>query len=474
MVKRFAIIILCLLIAGCSSISDVSSETSVPSNSLAESADEESNVFDDTAIPPHEAIELDWEQKYTTSDLEYIGTVILPPLASVAEQQYKYAYHNGEHINKDGSVTFLWANNLVTLSSEGKVLSRLDMSDKVVKYDLNYMTFSDKYILLPNNGCAPDPGKDNKPGVIYFTDDGGMYLANVTLLDRQGNIIKEYPESGLYEWNNGEKEYFLPVPDGLNIVGYEGLFKDNVFWIEDDIAVINCDSRVILYDFAKDEGQIADIMTDLDEYWFEGVEFYGVIGRNVSTVGVIDNKFYYIAQREEQDLNHTVWCVDKDGAHMLFDGEKFDSLYISGNSLVLIKNIFTRYIDAYDVKVYWADPDDLALHEIGLFPYCFINFSPDRIDFITYEILEIGTADGCVLHSIDPVTGKHSQHPVDSVDDIVFLGTYVQDGALVFYYNVGKPYTKYLYDSAADVTIEYNNSNYHTLPYANPFVDPIW
>ena len=59
MVKRFAIIILCLLIAGCSPASAVPSEKSVSSNPLAESADEESNVFDDTAIPPHEAIELD-------------------------------------------------------------------------------------------------------------------------------------------------------------------------------------------------------------------------------------------------------------------------------------------------------------------------------------------------------------------------------------------------------------------------------
>ena len=79
---------------------------------------------------------------------------------------------------------------------------------------------SDDYILALSN-----PASMNEPfGAVYYTDSGTVCLANLTLFDRQGNPVRQYPRSQVYGYDeNDQKICLLPCPEGEEVAEVYGL-----------------------------------------------------------------------------------------------------------------------------------------------------------------------------------------------------------------------------------------------------------
>lgn len=132
--------------------------------------------------------------------------------------------------NADGTFTFQNHNTLTTLSRENQVLETITLPEEALpgsEYSLNR---SDEYILTLSN-----PASMNEPfGAVYYTDSGTVCLANLTLFDRQGNLVRQYPRSQVYGYDeNDQKICLLPCPEGEEVVEVYGLGGAMpIYWLD--------------------------------------------------------------------------------------------------------------------------------------------------------------------------------------------------------------------------------------------------
>lgn len=326
--------------------------------------------------------------------------------------------------NQDGTLTFQSKNELHTLSAENRLLETVTLPAEHLPRDTGYsLTWSDSRILSLSAGWR----EDDLFSVVYFTDDGGVHLANVTLFDRQGKLIRQYPQSQVHGYSEaGEHEIYLPASEGETVIDYANLGEDSpVYWLDGETAIFNCHSRVVLYDFSADEGKILDDMSDLvDEHGKFGV-YYGV---DFSQCGVIDGSFYYLAHRDEQKANTsgTVWRADKNGAVQLLEGKEFYHLFVGNRALVAVSHTDQEGID----QVYCA-AQNLQLEKVweGSPSISFTDGS--RISFSN----RFGQ-NGTVLFSYDYKGGELASYELGEILQIDRLFTRMQNGSLCWYYTV--------------------------------------
>ncbi len=326
--------------------------------------------------------------------------------------------------NQDGTLTFQNKNALHTLSAENQLLETVTLPAEHLPQDTDYsLTWSDSRILSLSAGWR----EDDLFSVVYFTDDGGVHLANVTLFDRQGALIRQYPQSQVYGYSEaGEHEIYLPAPEGKTVIGYANLGADSpVYWLDGETAVFNCHSRVVLYDFSADEGKILDDMSDfVDGHGKFGV-YYGV---DFSQCGVIDSCFYYLAHRDEQKANAsgTVWRADKNGAVQLLEGKEFYHLFVGNRALIAVSHTDQEGIDQVycaaqnrQLEKIWEGNPSISFTDSG------------RISFTN----QFGQ-ENTVLYSYDDKTGELTGHELGAILQIDRLFTRMQSGSLCWYYTV--------------------------------------
>lgn len=122
--------------------------------------------------------------------------------------------------NADGTFTFQNRNTLTTLSRENQVLETITLPEEALPGGEYSLDRSDDYILALSN-----PASMNEPfGAVYYTDSGTVCLANLTLFDRQGNPVRQYPRSQVYGYDeNDQKICLLPCPEGEEVAEVYGL-----------------------------------------------------------------------------------------------------------------------------------------------------------------------------------------------------------------------------------------------------------
>lgn len=326
--------------------------------------------------------------------------------------------------NENGSLTFQNKNALHTLSAENQLLETVTLPAEHLPQDTDYsLTWSDSLILALSAGWS----KDDLFSVVYFTDDGGVHLANVTLFDRQGKLIRQYPQSQVHGYSEvGEHEIYLPASEGETVIDYANLGEDSpVYWLDGETAIFNCHSRVVLYDFSADEGKILDDMSDfVDGHGKFGV-YYGV---DFSQCGVIDGCFYYLAHRDEQKANAsgTVWRADKNGAVQLLEGKEFYHLFVGNRALIAVSHTDQEGIDQVycaaqnrQLEKIWEGNPSISFTDSG------------RISFTN----QFGQ-ENTVLYSYDDKTGELTGHELGAILQIDRLFTRMQSGSLCWYYTV--------------------------------------
>lgn len=347
--------------------------------------------------------------------------------------------------NPDGTFTFQNENTINTLSPENQLLETVTIPvEQLTKGSGYQFSWSDTYILA----VAADYGAG---GMVYFTDDGGVHLANVTLFDRKGQLVRQYPAGKIYDDESGG--YLLPAPEGTAVTDGCSLYtggESPVYWLDSTTAVINGHSHVVFYDFAADTGRVLDDMSDLKEKHGKFFVYYGVYA---SQCGVAGGSFYYTTRRTEEEGIHggTVWRADKNGAVELFDGKKVSHLFVGSNGLVMSCEMEPDDPES-GRKIYYAAPGENSLRGVDMG-----NVSVFFRECGKYlAFMHTFGKEDTVLYAYRFDTGELSNHSLGQVVQVDDLWLRQVDGSLRYYYTtfVDGATADWVYDTASDTTTQ--------------------
>lgn len=342
-----------------------------------------------------------------------------------------------------GILTFQNRNTLTTLSRENQVLETITLPEEALPGSEYSLDRSDDYILALSN-----PGKMNESyGAVYYTDSGTVCLANLTLFDRQGNPVRQYPRGQVYAYDeNDQKICLLPCPEGEEVAEVYGLGGAMpIYWLDGHTAIFDCHSFIIFYDFAADSGQVLD---DMNEIAAQFGRFSTYCGSQMG--GVVDGTYYYLTRRESDPISgYTLWAADADGARELLDGQRFWHLFAAKDGLVLVDDTDPADPES-DSRVWYLPTGSTQPTLVWGGDFSLYITEADQIAFISWA----WSLDSSVLYSYDPVTGTLSSRDLGECIQINSLFTLVRDGSLRYYYSQLKDgeRTSWVYDTAADTT----------------------
>lgn len=301
---------------------------------------------------------------------------------------------------------------------------------------------SDDYILALSN-----PGKMNESyGAVYYTDSGTVCLANLTLFDRQGNPVRQYPRGQVYAYDeNDQKICLLPCPEGETVTDTYELSVNTLHWLDGHTAILDCHAWIFLYDFEADSGRILDDMSEIVKHYGKFGVYYGS-----QMGGVVDGTYYYLTQRGTDPISgYTLWAADADGARELLDGQRFWHLFAAKGGLVLVDDINPADPES-DSRVWYLPTGSTQPTLVWSGDFSLYITEADQIAFIS----RARSLDSSVLYSYDPVTGTLSSRDLGECIQINSLFTLVRDGSLRYYYSQFKDgeRTSWVYDTATDTT----------------------
>lgn len=344
--------------------------------------------------------------------------------------------------NADGTFTFQNRNTLTTLSRENQVLETITLPEEALPGSEYSLDRSDDYILTLSN-----PGKMNESyGAVYYTDSGTVCLANLTLFDRQGNPVRQYPRSQVYGYDeNDQKICLLPCPEGETVTDTYELSVNTLHWLDGHTAILDCHAWIFLYDFEADSGRILDDMSEIVKHYGKFGVYYGS-----QMGGVVDGTYYYLTRRESDPISgYTLWAADADGARELLDGQRFWHLFAAKDGLVLVDDTDPADPES-DSRVWYLRTGSTQPTLIWSGDLALYITEADQIAFISWA----WSLDSSVLYSYDPVTGTLSSRDLGEYIQIDGLFTLVRDGSLRYYYSQFKDgeRTSWVYDTATDTT----------------------
>ena len=344
--------------------------------------------------------------------------------------------------NPDGTFTFQNKNTLTTLSQDNQVLDTVTLLEDALPDSGYFLSRSDAYFLALANPSSPDTSY----AALYFTDSGRVCLANLTLFDRQGNLIREYPRSEVYTYDEYDQMvYLLPCPEGETVADTYELSTSTFHWLDGHTAILDCQGWIVLYDFEADSGQILDDMSELLRQQGKYAVYYGS-----QMGGVLDGTYYYLTRRQEDVTSgYTLWAADADGTRELYDGQGFWHLFQSRNGLVLASDVDPADPES-DSQVWYLGTGSPQLREIWTGNLSLPFTDTGRITFISWRRSEGST----VLYSYDPASDTLSSRDLGEDVQVDDLFTLERDGSLRHYYSQFKDgeRTNWVYDTATDTT----------------------
>ena len=344
--------------------------------------------------------------------------------------------------NPDGTFTFQNKNTLTTLSQDNQVLDTVTLPEDALPDSSYTLSRSDAYLLALANRSSSDASY----AALYFTDSGRVCLANLTLFDRQGNLVRQYPRSEVYTYDEYDQiVYPLPCPEGETVTDTYELSTSTFHWLDGHTAILDCHAWIVLYDFETDSGRILDDMSGIVESHGRFGVYYGS-----QQGGVLDGTYYYLTRRQEDVTSgYTLWAADASGARELFNGQEFWHLFQGQNGLVLTSTVDPSGPES-DSQVWYLGTDSTQLREFWT-GNLFLPFTEaDQITFIRWGRSEGST----ILYSYDPASDTLSSRDLSEDVQVDDLFTLVRDSSLRYYYSQFKDgeRTNWVYDTATDTT----------------------
>ncbi len=280
--------------------------------------------------------------------------------------------------NSDGSLTFQNRNSLSTVSPEGEILSTVSIKkgELPISYEL---AWGGNYILAM---LTEETRFSPNYGAFYFNDKGEIKILNTDLFDKDGKLIKKYPESPVIEYDFEKGEYITRIEDeeGVNApfgVDHSNSAEKLVYFIDEHRAIIDCKYWVGVYDFQKDEGKVLHDMTGFIEKYPEAYVAYGTSGKGITS----DGKYYYFANSIEgrANLGGVIWVTDGIKAKKLLSGREFSYAEFFEDFMVMMD------YDENHTYIYYMEYNSNKLVKVGNFPSS-ATFPTVNGDFIGINI----------------------------------------------------------------------------------------
>ncbi|MBQ8594961.1 MAG: hypothetical protein IJ406_03280 [Oscillospiraceae bacterium] len=264
--------------------------------------------------------------------------------------------------NSDNTFTFQHENTIKTISAENELLETVTLPKENLPKDGGYdLSWNEKYILAIDKQIE---SSQDQFGLVCFDEEGKVYLANVALLDWEGNLVKEYNKGAVGGYNE-HNNYQVCFPDG-KVFEYDRYYYladgNHTYWIDEDKVIFECHLFVVYYDFSKDEGKILDDMRKYGEIYGKFDVYYGV---QSPQCGVLNGDFYYLSTNVEQNgkVKITIWRANENGAEELFEGKEFWHFFVGNEILIAVEGIDGSYVENGSI-VYAIEPENLELKEI--------------------------------------------------------------------------------------------------------------
>lgn len=347
----------------------------------------------------------------------------------------------------DGSFTFQNENTICTLTPDNKLAETVVLPREELPPGYFTLTWSGSYILAFAGG-------DRGAGEVYLTEDGKVQLSDVSLFDRQGKLVRQYP----------------PVPYGAEAVRLTGLINEGsqaVYWLDDETVVICDNSYVILYDFAADTGRVLEDMSALVDGHGESGVNYGV---KTWDCGVMDGGFYYMTRltEEESVYGGTVRRADKNGVTELFGGKKFFHLSVGKNAVAMAESVVDPVTAEGGSRVCYAVPGSDELREIWRGRECpDLPFQQSESYIILQEFNNEASGSHWVTHLCRIDTGEVTSY---HLGDAWKLRLREGSGSPWLYYTLFQDNTSgdWVYDTAADTTTQLPDGSVESILSVSP------
>ena len=300
---------------------------------------------------------------------------------------------------QDGSIVVQDKNRLLHLSPENELLETVTLDPSLLPAEGYRLFWNDERILA----LRWDEDSSSQYA-MQDTGDGVLSPINLTLFDRQGNLVRQYPS--------------VEIEDGVIAQQSDFYSCKEVFWLDADRAVFFHHFFVIVYDFSAQSGSLIENMLPFTEPNGRLPTSYGMDDYNMQ---VFDGKFYYLASHTKKWKNQ-LFCIAEDGAQLLLDGvecfhlERFGALMIAA----------TRTEDGHQ-QVYLFRP----------------NEEPEQIWQGTYftwnssgapGFLENNAEQGTCLYLYDSSSGRLISHPLGEAAQINSHCVLRCGGELCLYY----------------------------------------
>ncbi len=354
--------------------------------------------------------ESDWQNQSQAEEAPAVNEDFYP--MEIEEQSnYSQGFTRTNCIwNGDGTLSFQNRETLVTLSAENEIIDVLELSQKPNSVCDSVFSVSDSYIIAAHR----DPEFDYD-GVVYYTYGGEVRFANMTLYDREGNFIREYPAAPIQD---DDGNYTLPVNSGDYVMFHNRITDGSgiFYWLDDTKAFVRITFRVVLYDFETDT--CTTVWTEkMARDFCPAPEF-----ELADCIGPFDGKLYLTVYEEygPNDWNGSVWSLDEKGFARLFEGNIIDS---NGEIMAIHREdgmYCWNFVDEEPAKVI-DFPEDTYLYNRS------IHLDGTRFDFQ----LNLET----VFHSYFADTGELRSYDLGATVRAVLYGAKEENGVLKYYFN---------------------------------------
>ncbi len=352
-----------------------------------------------------------------------------------------------------GYQNYTWLENGEVLAvPHGNLIQYIDLNNQLIKtVEIAKDSLVGGYtFLLSDNRIFVMNGRNGQDGpnnFIICKRNGAWVLANGTVWDSDGNLMREFLHFRVENSEGGEERLYLS--DGREVASWQDTtLIETAAWISDDLVALNGHSRLFFYRISTDTLTLVDDMSEWMAQFGKSQAYYGVD----AVFPAADGKgCYYFAYKNAQKSNTagSIWYADETGTRALFDGQEFSRMVCENGTLAMIE--WVHVADAGDTqttRLFYAREDDLALREIAAWEGDY-NIERAANGYIMlkqgrepYRFYAMDTSDA-TLSSFVP--------QIENCYQYAFLGVRRQDSGLQYIYgtfiNGARDY--YLYDDAS-------------------------
>ena len=363
----------------------------------------------------------------------------LPPLPSDTLYPYGSAY------------TWLSDGTILAVPDNG-IIRYIDLNNQLVKtitIPVDPLIGEYRYTITDNRIFVAGVYED-KASLGFLsgcrTTDGDWVLANGSILDGSGKLIREFLHYTETEAPN--RIISRTLSDGRTVNDWEDTNLLDPVWINEDLVALNGHNRLFLYRVSTDKLTLVDDISEWMQSYDKTQAYYGIQEVVPASGGCV---YFACKNDEKSNTVRSAWFADETGYRALFEEQEFSAIYTDNGVFAMLDWVsHPETGNTLSTHIWYATSERLQLTDAGSFDgsVSFETIDEDRIVFS----LESGEPHHYVMLDTKDasVTWLPSQIPYRTHAHIV--RTRIVNGFLQYIYTalVDGEYRNCVYDTSTN------------------------